>query len=74
MSFANNLKGFVDKGLEKGKEAAAKNADKINEAIDKGGDFLDQKTHGKYADKIAKGKEAAKKAVPPEQPGPPPSA
>ncbi|WP_405167370.1 antitoxin [Nocardia sp. NBC_01499] len=62
MSFADTLKGLVGKG----KDAAAKNADKINDAIDKGGDFIDQKTQGKYSDQIAKGKEAAKKAIPPE--------
>ncbi|GAA5099249.1 MULTISPECIES: antitoxin [Nocardia] len=67
MSFADTLKGLVGKG----KDAAAKNADKINDAIDKGGDFIDQKTQGKYSDKIAKGKEAAKKVVPPDQPGAP---
>ncbi|WP_067833297.1 antitoxin [Nocardia lijiangensis] len=65
MSLADTLKGLVGKG----KEAASKNAGKINEAVDKAGDFIDQKTHGKYSDKIEKGKEAAKKVVPPEQPG-----
>ncbi|NEW38911.1 antitoxin [Nocardia cyriacigeorgica] len=67
MSLMDTLKGLVGKG----QEAAAKNSDKINQAIDKGGDFIDQKTKGKYSDKIEKGKEAAKKAVPPEQPGQP---
>ncbi|MEU7630939.1 antitoxin [Nocardia sp. NPDC049220] len=66
MSLADTLKGLLDKG----KETAAKNADKINDAVDKAGDFIDQKTHGKYSDKIEKGKEAAKKVVPPDQPGP----
>ncbi|WP_054816461.1 antitoxin [Nocardia arizonensis] len=65
MSLADNLKKLVDKG----KDAAAKNAPKINEAVDKAGDFIDQKTSGKYSDKIAKGKQAAKKVVPPEHPG-----
>ncbi|AXK89571.1 antitoxin [Nocardia farcinica] len=65
MSFADNLKGLIGKG----KEAAAKNSDKINQAVDKAGTFLDQKTQGKYSDKIEKGKQAAKKVVPPEQPG-----
>ncbi|MGV9616388.1 antitoxin [Nocardia xishanensis] len=65
MSLTDTLKGLVGKG----KEAAAKNSGKINEAVDKAGDFIDQKTHGKYSDKIEKGKEAAKKVVPPEQPG-----
>ncbi|MFC8047066.1 antitoxin [Nocardia sp. NPDC057353] len=65
MSFADNLKGLVSKG----KDAAAKNSDKITQAVDKAGDFVDQKTKGKYSSQIAKGKEAAKKAIPPEQPG-----
>lgn len=67
MSLADTLKGLFGKG----KDAASKNADKINEAVDKAGDFIDQKTGGKYSDKIEKGKEAAKKVVPPEQPGQP---
>ncbi|MFI9506133.1 antitoxin [Nocardia sp. NPDC052566] len=73
MSLADTLKGLVGKG----KEAAAKNADKINEAVDKAGNFIDEKTGHKYSDKIEKGKEAAKNAVPTEQaeaaPEPPPA-
>ena len=38
-------------------------ADKVDTAIDKAGDVVDQKTQGKYADKIDKVQEAAKKAV-----------
>ncbi|MFD0361532.1 antitoxin [Nocardia sp. GCM10030253] len=67
MSLVDTLKGLVGKG----KEAASKNADKINEAVDKAGNFIDDKTKGKYSDKIEKGKEAAKKVVPPERPGQP---
>ncbi|MEV6274080.1 antitoxin [Nocardia sp. NPDC051832] len=65
MSFADSLKGLVGKG----KDMAAKNADKIHDAVDKAGDFVDKKTQGKYSDKIDKVQEAAKKAVPPEQGG-----
>ncbi|MFC4377284.1 antitoxin [Nocardia halotolerans] len=65
MSLVNSLKGL----LGKGKEAAAQNADKIHDAVDKAGSFVDGKTGGKYSDKIAKGTEAAKKAVPPQEPG-----
>ncbi|MEV5838866.1 antitoxin [Nocardia sp. NPDC052112] len=68
MSLADTLKGLVGKG----KEAAAKNADKINEAVDKAGTFIDEKTGHKYTDKIEKGKEAAKKAVPTDQSAPKP--
>ena len=64
MSLADTLKGLVGKG----KEAAAKNADKINEAVDKTGSFIDEKTGHKYSDKIGKAQEAAKKAVPTDQP------
>ncbi|MEV4237297.1 MULTISPECIES: antitoxin [unclassified Nocardia] len=60
MSVVDTLKGLVGKG----KETAAKNADKINEAVDKAGGFIDEKTGHKYSDKIGKVQEAAKKAVP----------
>ncbi|GGK58306.1 antitoxin [Nocardia camponoti] len=60
MSFVDNLKGLFDKG----KETVEQNADKITGAVDKAGDFIDEKTKGKYSDKIGKATEAAKKAVP----------
>ncbi|SNS43082.1 antitoxin [Rhodococcoides kyotonense] len=60
MGFADNLKGLVDKG----KKAAAENSDKIEDAVDKAGDFIDNKTGGKYADKVDKVQDAAKKAIP----------
>ncbi|MFD6393273.1 Rv0909 family putative TA system antitoxin [Nocardia sp. NPDC055029] len=62
MSLVDTLKGL----LGKGKEAVEQNADKINEAVDKAGTFIDEKTGGKYSDKIEKGKDAAKKVVPPQ--------
>lgn len=60
MSFADNLKGLVGKG----KQLAAENSDKIEDVVDKAGDFIDDKTGGKYADKVDKAQDAAKKAVP----------
>lgn len=60
MGFADNLKGIVDKG----KNLAAENSDKIDDVVEKAGDFIDNKTGGKYADKIDKVQEAAKKAIP----------
>ena len=59
MGFADNLKGMVNKG----KDLAAENSDKIDGAVDKAGDFIDNKTGGKYADKIDKVQDAAKNAV-----------
>jgi hypothetical protein len=49
--------------LDKVKNLLAKNADKVDTAIDKAGDIADQKTQGKYTDKIDKVQDAAKKAV-----------
>lgn len=62
MSFIDTLKGLVGKG----RDAAAENPEKVHEAVDKAGDFIDEKTDHKYSDKIAKGKEAAKNAIPQE--------
>ena len=51
--------GFLDKI----KDLASKNADKVETAIDKAGDVVDQKTQGKYASQVDKVQDAAKKAV-----------
>jgi hypothetical protein len=47
----------------KAMDLAAKNADKVDAVIDKAGDIVDQKTGGKYADKVDTAQEAAKNAV-----------
>ncbi|QCB50257.1 antitoxin [Rhodococcus sp. PAMC28707] len=60
MSFADSMKGLI----EKGQKAAAENSDKIEQAVDKAGDFVDKKTGGKYADQIDKVQDAAKNAIP----------
>ena len=60
MRFAGTLKGLVGKG----KQLAAENSDKIEDVVDKAGDFIDDKTGGKYADKVDKAQDAAKKAIP----------
>ncbi len=51
--------GFLDKA----KDLLAKNSDKVDTAIDKAGDFVDQKTQGKYASQVDQVQDAAKKAV-----------
>jgi hypothetical protein len=51
--------GFLDKA----KDLVSKNADKVEQAIDKAGDIVDKKTQGKYAGQVDKVAEAAKKAV-----------
>jgi MT0933-like antitoxin protein len=49
--------------LDKLKNVLAKNADKVDTAIDKAGDLVDKKTQGKYAQHVNKVQGAAKKAV-----------
>lgn len=60
MSFADSLKGLIGKG----QKAAIENSDKIEQAVDKAGDFVDKKTGGKYADQVDKVQNAAKNAIP----------
>ncbi|WP_342660587.1 Antitoxin [Rhodococcus ruber] len=59
MGFMDSVKGLVDKG----KEFAAQNPDKIDDAIEKAGDLADRKTDGKYADQVDKVQDAARKAL-----------
>jgi hypothetical protein len=51
--------GFLDKA----RDVLAQNADTVNSAIDKAGDFVDSKTDGKFKDVVEKAQEAAKNAV-----------
>jgi hypothetical protein len=51
--------GFLDKA----KDLLAQNADSVNSAIDKAGEFVDSKTDGKYKDVVDKAQEAAKNAL-----------
>jgi hypothetical protein len=51
--------GFLDKV----KGLVADNADKVDSAIDKAADIVDQKTQGKYAGQVDKVSDMAKKAV-----------
>ncbi|MGV0738414.1 antitoxin [Mycobacterium syngnathidarum] len=51
--------GFLDKV----KDLLSKNADKVDTAIDKAGDIVDQKTQGKYSQHVDKAQDAAKNAI-----------
>ncbi|MFQ5554268.1 MAG: antitoxin [Acidimicrobiia bacterium] len=55
--------GFLDKFKKKAGDLAEEHGDKIDGAIDKVADVVDDKTGGKYSDKIDSGAEAAKDAV-----------
>jgi len=44
--------GFLDKFKKKATETVDKHGDKINDGLDKAGEFVDKKTGGKHTDKI----------------------
>ena len=56
--------GFLDKA----KDLLSQNADKVEQAIDKAGDAIDEKTQGKYSGAVDKAQEAAKNAINKEEP------
>lgn len=60
MGFLDNA---LDKGLAKGRDLLSQNADKVETAITKAGEFVDGKTQGKYSDTIHKVQEEARKVV-----------
>ncbi|BBX29408.1 antitoxin [Mycolicibacterium alvei] len=56
--------GFLDKA----KDLLSENAEKVEQAIDKAGDVIDEKTQGKFSGAVDKAQEAAKNAINKEEP------
>jgi hypothetical protein len=46
--------GFLDSAMDKAKALVNKNDDKVDDAIEKAGDVVDEKTGDKYADQVDK--------------------
>ncbi len=63
MSFLDKLKGAKDTVTEKVGDAVAEHGDKIESGLDKAADFVDDKTGGKYTDKIDAATGKAKDAL-----------
>ena len=63
MGILDKLKGQASGLKKKATEVVDDNGDKIQSGIDKAGDFADQKTKGKYSDKIDQAKGAAEKGL-----------
>ncbi|TGD87443.1 antitoxin [Mycolicibacterium sp. CH28] len=55
--------GFLDKAFDKTKEVLSENAEKVEQAIDKAGDIIDEKTQGKFSGAVDKVQDAAKNIV-----------
>jgi len=51
--------GLFDSAKDKASEFASENPDKVSDGIEKGGDFVDDKTGGQYADQVDKGQDFA---------------
>ena len=49
--------------LDKAKSLLSQNKDKANDAVDKVGDMVDDKTGGKYADKVDTAQDKAKEML-----------
>ncbi|WP_019970601.1 antitoxin [Mycobacterium sp. 141] len=54
--------------LDKAKDLLSQNADKVDTAIDKAGDMLDEKTDGKFSSVVDKVQDAAKNAIQKDEP------
>jgi hypothetical protein len=63
MGILDKLKDQASGLKKKATKVVDDNSDKIHSGIDKAGDFVDQKTKGKYSDKITKAKGAAEKGL-----------
>ena len=63
MSFIDKAKEALFDTVDKAKDAIADNVDKVEGAIGKAGDFIDEKTSGKFAETIDKVQGAAHTAV-----------
>jgi hypothetical protein len=49
--------------MDKMKEFLGQHGDKVDKVVEKAGDMVDEKTGGKYADKVDKAQEQAKKTA-----------
>ncbi|EST30450.1 antitoxin [Streptomyces niveus] len=87
MSFLDSLKAKLSPAKDKVSDLAQQHGGKIGEGLDKAAKTVDQKTKGKYSDKIESGTGKAKDALermshkdkdggtgtPPSSPPPPPA-
>jgi hypothetical protein len=63
MGFMDDVKKTASKAAGKVNDLADEHGDKGKDAIDKAADTVDEKTKGKYTDKVTKGADAAKGVI-----------
>lgn len=49
--------------FDRAKEALSGHGEQVEAVVDKAGDFIDEKTEGKYAEKVDKGQQMAKEKL-----------
>lgn len=57
--------------FDKAKDVASQNADAVNQGIDQAGDFVDERTGGKFTDQVDQGQEFVKNQLGNDQQQPP---
>jgi hypothetical protein len=62
-NLVDSLKEQATGLADKGKDLLAEHGDKVDDAIDKAADFVDQKTGGKHSDKIDTAVDKAKEML-----------
>ena len=60
--------------FDKAKDVASQNADAVRQGVDKAGDFVDERTGGKFADQVDQGQEFVKNQLDGNQQQQPPNA
>ncbi|AGJ57726.1 antitoxin [Streptomyces sp. NPDC053741] len=63
MGFLDNLKAKLAPAKEKVGDLAQQHGDKIDQGLDRAARTVDERTKGKYSDKIVSGTQKAKDAV-----------
>ncbi|MCX4446424.1 antitoxin [Streptomyces sp. NPDC058369] len=63
MGFMDNVKAKLAPAKEKVSDLAQQHGDKIDQGLEKAARTVDEKTKGKYSDKIVTGRQKAKDAV-----------
>ncbi|MGD6754910.1 antitoxin [Streptomyces sp. BH105] len=63
MGILDSLKAKFGPAKDKVSDLAQQHGDKIDQGLDKAGKLVDQKTKGKYSDKIRTGTDKAKDAI-----------
>lgn len=59
----NKAKTLATEGVSKAKQYASENSDTVNNGLNKAEAFVNDKTGGKYSDKLAKGREGLTNAL-----------